>query len=258
MVKETGKCGRNWEPPWTLGERLKFALVPATVYIRYKVAKERRYGEAEIALLPLLSDRRRVSLDIGANKGLYMWLLKDCSRAVHAFEPNPKMFRFLRRFAGGNISVSPFALSNRNGTTTLRVPRRRRGGYSSQGASLSKVKVADDYMGVEISARRLDDLSITDIGFIKIDVEGFEQAVLDGARKIIANDRPTMLIEMEEAHTKRPIEKAIAAVEALGYHGLFLWRGVLRPIEFFDGERHHRAAVCREDYVFNFIFLPKQ
>lgn len=247
-----------WQPPWTLEERLKFALVPTSLYMRYRTAKERRRGEAEVGLLPFLADPTRVSLDIGANKGVYAWLLRDCSRAVYAFEPNPKMYRFLKRLAGDRITVSPVAVSDRTGPATLRVPRHRRGGFSNQGASLSDVKVPGDFMGVEIQAQRLDDMEIGDVGFIKIDVEGFEQAVLEGGRETIARDRPVLLIEMEEAHTKQPIEDAIARVEALGYRGMFLRRSVLHPIDAFDGDRHHRHAGTRADYVFNFIFLPRR
>ncbi len=257
MTGTTDHMAPAWEPPWTIEERLKFALVPVSLYMRYRTAKERRQGEAEVGLLPFLADPSRVSVDIGANKGVYAWLLKDCSRAVYAFEPNPKMFRFLRRIEGEKITVSPIAVSNETGTATLRVLRHRRGGFSNQGASLSDAKVTDDFMGVEIEARRLDDMDIRDVGFIKIDVEGFEQAVLDGARETIARDRPVLLIEMEEAHTRQPIEEAIATVEALGYRGMFLRRGVLHPIDAFDGNRHHRQAESRADYVFNFIFLPK-
>jgi hypothetical protein len=42
----------------------------------------------------------------------------------------------------------------------------------------------------------------------------------------------------------------------LGYRGLFLRRGVLCPLDAFDGSRFHRNVKRREDYVFNFIFLP--
>ncbi len=248
----------GWQPPRSLEERLKFALVPAPLYRRIRLRKERRWGEAEIALLPLLADPGRVSLDVGANKGVYSWLLKDCSRKVYAFEPNPKMFRFLQRTAGNRIVTSPVALSDRSGPAVLRVPRHRRGGFSNQGASLSDVKVAEDFMGVEVEAKRIDDLGIADIGFIKIDAEGFEQAILRGARETLERDWPTMLIEMEESHTRQPIEEAIAAVETLGYRGLFLRGGVLRPVDAFDGDCHHRRPERRGDYVFNFIFLPKR
>lgn len=257
MTRVENDTEADWEPPWTFEERLKFALVPTSLYMRYRTAKERRQGEAEVALLPFLADSSRISLDIGANKGVYAWLLKDCSRTVYAFEPNPKMFKFLRRIESEQIVVSPVALSNETGPSTLRVPRHRRGGFSNQGASLSYVKVPDDFVGVSIEAKRVDDLGLSDIGFIKIDVEGFEQAVLEGAADTIARDRPNLLIEMEEVHTQQPIEDAIAAVEERGYQGLFLRRGVLHPIDRFDGDRFHRQPESRSDYVFNFIFLPK-
>ena len=71
----------GWEPPWTLEERLKFALVPASLYMRYRTNKELRRGEGEVALLPFLADPARVNLDIGANKGVYTWFLRRSSRA---------------------------------------------------------------------------------------------------------------------------------------------------------------------------------
>lgn len=246
-----------WEPPWALEERLKFALVPTSLYMRYRAGKERRRGEPEVALLPFLADPERVSVDVGANKGVYTWFLKDCSRLVHAYEPNPKMFRFLRRLASDRVLVSPIAMSDETGPATLLVPRHGGKGYSNQGASLSAIKVAGEHRGVPVQASRLDDLGIADVGFIKIDVEGFELAVLEGARQTIARDRPAMLIEIEEIHTRQPIEDAIGWIEAMGYRCLFLERGVLRPIERFDADRHHRHAKERRDYVFNFIFLPR-
>lgn len=52
-----------------------------------------------------------------------------------------------------------------------------------------------DIPGGDIASLRLDDLSITGCDFLKIDVEGFEPAVLDGAQKLIAQYRPVILIE---------------------------------------------------------------
>ena len=37
---------------------------------------------------------------------------------------------------------------------------------------------------------------LTDVRFIKADVEGSEREVLDGARRIIARDRPVILLEL--------------------------------------------------------------
>ncbi len=247
----------TWSPPFTLEERLKYALIPGPLYIRYRAAKEWRRGEREVRLLPHLVDPKRVSVDVGANKGVYTYFLARRSRHVHAFEPNPKLFTVLRRTMGRSpaATLSPLALSDQAGAAELRVPRRA-SGYSNQGSSLSAVKVPDNFRAVTVQTAPLDDLGISDIGFMKIDVEGFESQVLQGARETIARDRPVLLIEMEERHRRQPIEAAIAEVEAFGYRGLVLRHGHLIDLTDFDAERYHRAPVTHADYINNFIFLP--
>jgi FkbM family methyltransferase len=251
----TNETPPDWIPPTNLEERLKGLLVPPALYIRYKANKEWWRGAPEFRVLPFLVDRRRNAVDIGANKGTYTYALSRLAKRVWAFEPNPKMFDVLRRAAAANVTASMVALSDRSGQAELRVPRMRKGGFSNQGASLSATKIADNYRSVTVEARRLDDLALPDIGFMKIDVEGFEQEVLDGARETIRQSRPVILIEMEERYTGIPIEAALRRVVELGYTGLFLAHGTLRPLDQFDPVAHHRKA--ETTYVANFIFLPE-
>lgn len=247
---------RGWAPPLTFEERLKHSLVPPALYVRYRVWKELRYGERELRLLPALASPARASVDVGANKGVYSYVLARCSAHVHAFEPNPKMFALLRRTAPANVTVSPLAIGDRSGPAELRVPKSRKG-YSNQRATLRRDRGGADAGVVTVECRRLDDLALSDIGFIKIDVEGFELQVLDGARALLARERPNLLVEIEEIHTGRPIEELIAAVEGLGYRGLALHRDGLITLERFDARRHHRRDEHPEDYIFNFVFVPK-
>jgi FkbM family methyltransferase len=244
----------QWTPPVTFEERLKELLVPPWLYIRYKAQKELLKGEPEVKLLRFLVDPKRNAVDAGANKGAYTYFLARLARRVFAFEPNPKMFKILRRSMAKNVTASPAALSDRPGSAVLRIPRTRRGGYSNQGGSLSSAKISEDYGSVTVETKRLDDVDLGDVGFIKIDVEGFEQEVIDGAAATIRRCRPTMLIELEERYTKVPIETALRHILDLGYCGLFLDRGILRPLEEFDPVTQHRNAT--RGYVFNFIFLP--
>jgi FkbM family methyltransferase len=243
----------GWIPPTNFEERLKRLLVPPSLYIRYKAQKEWRRGEPEYRLLDVLVDRRRNAVDAGANKGTYTYALAKLAKHVWAFEPNPKMFDILRRSAAANVTASMMALSDRSESAEFRVPRMRKGGFSNQGGSLSTTKITQNYAAVAVETRRLDDLALDDIGFVKIDVEGFEQEVLDGARETIRRSRPTMLIEMEERYTKVPMDAALRRVLDLGYAGMFMARGTLRPLE------QYAAMTAGPDaaHVTNFIFLPK-
>jgi FkbM family methyltransferase len=245
----------SWQPPLTFEEKLKRTLVPAGLYIRYLHAKQLRSGEPEFRLIPFLADKARVSLDIGAHKGAYAYALLGHSQAVHAFEPNPKMFDVLQSWARGRVTLHPLALSNVSGEADLLVPKRRNG-YSNQGSSLSAVKVQGDHGTVRVQTRRLDDCGIDNVGFIKIDVEGFEKEVLEGARAILARDRPNLLVEMEEKHTGVALKDMVASVCAYGYRCMVLRRGSLLAFERLDLEASHTSPQSRQDYVFNFIFLP--
>ena len=103
--------------------------------------------------------------------------------------------------------------------------------------------------GQEMSEKKKLDDVITDrkIGFIKIDVEGHEKEVLIGAERIIKNNKPVMLIEIEEKHSKKPIYDTINYIIKLGYKCYFLKNNELKKIE----------ELKSNDDENNFIFLAK-
>ena len=107
-----------------------------------------------------------------------------------------------------------------------------------------------------MAQRTLDSYGFSNVGFIKIDVEGFEAAVLAGARDTILRERPVMQIELEEQHTGRPIEELLAMVQDLGMDAFFLRDGALRPISDFDPVKNRAALNPRIGYINNFIFKP--
>jgi FkbM family methyltransferase len=244
-----------WVPELSAAERLKQALIPPRLYIDYLYRKAQFRGEAELRLLPRLADPRRVSLDIGANRGVYSYALLKCSAAVHAFEPNPKLFAMLSRWATGRVELHPFALGDRAGTMALNIPKSSRGrGFSNQGGTL--LPVAREFASVPVEVKRLDDLDLGDVGFIKLDVEGYEREVLAGGIKLLRRCRPVLLVELEEKHTGRPLPDMIAEICGYGYECSFVRDGALRPFAELDVERLHRRPATRADYVFNFIFRP--
>lgn len=245
----------SWSPPVTFEDFVKRRLVPPRLTLARIVAREWRKGEPELRLAPFLADPTRAAVDAGANRGIWSAVLARHARHVYAFEPNPKLYDFLSAAAGPRVTASQVALSDTTGEADLSIPMYK-GGYSNQHATLdTRFEAQGTAIGkVRVRTSRLDDLNLPAIGFMKIDVEGFEAAVLRGAASLIARDRPTLVVEMEERHTHRPIRDAIAQVEARGYRMMFLGPQGLADGACFDAARMHDPA--RANYINNFIFLP--
>ena len=107
-----------------------------------------------------------------------------------------------------------------------------------------------------MKSRRLDDYEFSNVGFIKIDVEGHEHEVLEGATITIKRNMPNLLVEMEEKHNKIPINEQIQSIESLGYKSYVLKQSKLVSTDEIDVVRLHRHPENFEEYLYNFIFLP--
>lgn len=244
-----------FSPRFSVTEWLKFRLLPASLYSRYLVDKHMKRGEAELRVLPEIVPAGRTAVDVGANKGVYARVLAGLASHVHAFEPNPKVFRWLERALPENVTPHAVALSDRDGEVDLYVPQHGRR-FSGSAGSLSSRKADGPHGTVRVTTRMLDSCALGDVGFIKIDVEGAEARVLGGARSTIKRCKPVLQIELEERHTGQSIEQSIAEVTALGYSAHFVDAGSLAAIETLDVESRHRRPASKSDYVYNFIFLP--
>jgi FkbM family methyltransferase len=236
---------------------LKYKLPPFRLYYRFRCLKYMHLIDREMQLLKFLVDRNRVSLDVGANVGLFTYFLARYARSVHAFEPNPLPFDLLKSVADKNVTLHQMALTDVSREVELIVPRGRKG-WTSNGASLAHAATASS-ISVKVPGRRIDDLGIADIGFIKIDVEGHEHAVLQGAVETLKRDRPNLFIENEHAHAGDAAEQVFALLRELGYRGAFVKHGVLRDLTQFSFERDQilpRQGGDPAGYVKNFIFMP--
>ena len=157
-------------------------------------------------------------VDAGANIGYYALYAAPRVRRVWAFEPNPATLEILRANAAraGNIEVVPQALFSRPGRMTLDV------GSESEISHLVTPGAggAGGAATVEVEVTTLDDFVVARpdvrIAGIKIDVEGADLAVLEGAKATIARDRPLVLTEFSESAGNRP-EDLAAFAAGLGY-----------------------------------------
>jgi FkbM family methyltransferase len=220
------------------------------------------WREGELQLLPFLVRRNCTAVDVGANLGIYTEALVRLCRQVVAIEPNPPwaadlsaMFKEVRVIRG--------AASNVAGRTALRVPT------DISHAGMATIEANNSLHGqsvqeIVVDVFTIDSLNLTDVGFIKIDVEGHEDAVLEGATETIRAHRPTLLIESEERHRPGSFSSLLRRMRSLGYAGYVLWNGALAPISQIsrkDNEPEvdptgNMTKINGMSHVNNFVFLP--
>jgi hypothetical protein len=112
---------------------------------------------------------------------------------------------------------------------------------------------------VTVRAARLDSFDLDEVSFIKIDAEGHEELVLNGASATLTRCRPNLLIEIEQRHLRKSIDEVLRHVLSFGYRGYFMAGGQLQPLARFDVEQHQHAYFHNWSdpaYVANFFFLP--
>ncbi|MDE2462138.1 MAG: FkbM family methyltransferase [Alphaproteobacteria bacterium] len=235
--------------------KLAYRVVSPRLYIRHRALrawrKARDGHEGELRLLSSIVPRDRVAIDVGANRGNYTFFLSRLAHQTIAYEPSPPMARFVREARLPKVEVREAGVSDRSGTLTYCVPLNRHGrpqyniGYLGSG-------LPADTKGVELPVRvvRLDDENLDHVGFIKIDVEGHEFQVIEGAVKLLNRCRPNLLVEILEGRGDREQiarNRTVCLLDRLGYEIYVFARGALMPLS---------DAPLSQDTM-NYIFLPR-
>jgi FkbM family methyltransferase len=160
-------------------------------------------------------ERWSVALDGGANVGAYARVLMERFESVLAFEPAPDTFACLNRNldewgAGGRVQAHEAALSDRRESVGL-LPKRR-------GRSPSRRVVPNG----KIRTVCIDDLHLTDLAFLKLDVEGYEARALRGAEHTLRRFRPLVMFEHKPEKSRHfgDAEGAHAYLESIGMRPL--------------------------------------
>ncbi len=238
--------------------RAAAAVLPPAQVLALSATSHRVTGEPELRWLDRWCDPARRAVDVGANVGIWSWHLRRHAHGVVAYEPNPDLAAWLRRALPADVEIRNRALSDAPGRLPLRIPVVA-GRPDTALASLSQhFENAESVREVDVEVRRLDDEELRDVGFLKIDVEGHERAVIAGAHALLTRERPTVVIEVEERHAPGAIDGVRADMLLLGYAAHFLHRGALHPFAAFDRRtmQNPKDAGRHGTYVNNFVFLP--
>jgi FkbM family methyltransferase len=231
------------------------------------VALHYRLFEPELGQLEHFVPADKMAIDVGTWWGPWtMWLARRVPH-VESFEPNKSICDALQPVLPENVMLNRVALSEDRGLSSLWSPSRELG---TEGRS-SLIKEGHAHWTEQtVETAPLDEFGYSDVGFIKIDVEGYELSVLRGAITLLEKERPNVLVEVEQAHQSgRHMDQVFAFLTDLGYEGLFFSHGVWQPLEEFDreearrlGEKHKsmgmlRVVLSRERYINNFLFVQK-
>ena len=214
--------------------------LPPSAAVRLRALDYRLRSAQEHRLLSRLCDRKKASVDVGANLGtLTCWLARYSSH-VYAYEPNPELAKRLRAaFRDEDVTVIQAALSDVAGTAVLKVPHFHGVEMHSLGSIAQDFVDADHVREFSVPLRRLDDEDLPDIGFVKVDAEQNEERVLRAAMGLIERCRPHMLLEVTPKLYAKSLLEFFADFFALGYRGFFLYDGELLKIEQYCMEVHN-------------------
>jgi FkbM family methyltransferase len=206
--------------------------------------------------------------DVGANKGSFIYWLSRWVRdgRVIAFEPQPDLAcdlaRICRAIGLANVTVEAKAVYSHSYHQDLFLPK----GHQPGASLLRGAMPIGSFTTLRVPLIVLDDYFDENdrVSLLKVDVEGAELGVLQGAERILRQHAPLLVIECENRHlAPGNVMDVFSYLGGLGYVGVFFCRNRLLPISQFDAAVHQRQDgewfwKC-EDYCNNFIFRkPRQ
>lgn len=169
------------------------------------------YGEwSALECQKLISLASGPCIDVGANIGYMSMALAASGFPVHAFEPQPALYALLQKNTTGlPVSCYNVALSDSIGSTGMpRVDYSARGNFGGL-----PINARSDLGHITVQKITLDSIGL-DCSLMKIDVEGHELEVLQGAIETIERCRPILYIEDDRDDKRAALYKF---VRDLGY-----------------------------------------
>ena len=202
------------------------------VYVGGSLRHYGEYNRDEWLLLEQIVTPGCVAVEVGANYGSHT--INIARKAgpggtVHAIEPQRLVFQGLCASVAlnglANVRCHQVAAGNRSGSLT--VPPLD---YSKPN-NIGGVALAAQGPGETVALVRLDDLIQTPaLRLIKIDVEGMEQEVVEGARGLIAAHRPFLYVENDRRDRSAAL---IETIRALGYRMYWHLPPLFSPQNYF-------------------------
>ncbi len=138
-----------------------------------------------------------VYVDTGANMGTLIWQLADNCKQIYAFEPMPKLAKIINDSAEYNkfnkLSLQAKAVGSKPGKVQM---------VDNDNSAVLNDSSDEKGIAIEVTTLDIELKDVAKIDFIKIDVEGFEWEVLQGAGEVLKKHKPVLLVELHTLYLK--------------------------------------------------------
>lgn len=177
----------NWKR--TPGER---SLITALKRLRKQnlAANILDYQKDNLDKALALVKQRRQALDGGANFGIMSYHLSQCFDTVVAWEVDPEIRQCLaenmQNFGCANVIIEDCGLGKETSNVNLIRHAKTFANYVDPGSDSGQFQI-----------RAIDGYGFDDVDFIKLDCEGYEALILEGAQNTIQQCRPVILMEQK-------------------------------------------------------------
>lgn len=228
-------------------------------WLAFRIWRKDRHFEPEYWQIPTFCDRHHIAVDIGSNEGEFAFFMARFAKTVVAFEPNADLVGRLRLRVPRNVQIYEVALSRAAGVTEFRYSPHNSGVATIEmNNTLSMIEDRQSILTRSVETRTLDSYALKGVSFIKIDVEGHEEAVIEGAVETLRRERPVLLVESEDRHNPGAPARLRSRLEALGYTEYVLRNGHLSKFDT-PGDEPAPALYMRtadRHSAINHFYLP--
>lgn len=212
----------------------------------WMLEKEGEWVPTEIEFL--MQFAKGFCVDIGANIGTHTLAFARQATYVWSFEPQQLTYYTLcSNLLLNNVFNAmplPIALGNYDGMAQMWTPDPR-----VRNASAG-IRAGQDG-NTQVFMRRLDSFNVSPVHFIKIDVEGAELEVLQGAQETLKKHHPIVYVEV---HKEELIDPICALMDSLGFRGN---RGVETSIIRPDGDPNDKENEVPLLKLWGYLFMGK-
>lgn len=199
------------------------------------------YDLSVTEVLYRLLERGETAIDVGANIGYMTSIMAKkvgSTGTVWAFEPHPELFEDLsanirnwqKNMSWNQIKAQKLALSNKTGEGLLNVPQNFSQNRGIASLAAGDVNTLQTYYRVPlIKLGQMEEIleKKNQIGVLKVDVEGHELEVLEGAGELITKQQIRDVIFEEHRSYPSPVTQFL---EKHGYTVFRIWKGFWKPL----------------------------